>query len=584
MFSKIIKKCDFIGVTPRIFYKGHFRYKTISGGLLSIIILSFLISITIYFLHIFLSKKSFTIYENTVSITNPIKIWKKQDLSINVLDKYFNRIENASKIFSIYANIWSDLRYYENGEFKSKTEITEVPIEICNISSFEEHESLWKDEKFINESFCFSKESIDNKINSTRSYGDTNYTGIVFWITLCTNSSYKNDCYPLEESKKILDNVFIYVKILNYYFDHNLIDNNIIPYIKSDLIQASASIYKREWFLFQEVEYITDEGEIFNKNKKKNIQIFSSFYNSVDNREKPTVDNSFFALSLNMEGNKKIINRKYYKIQNLLADINGFFQIIYFTLCMLNYIYCFNKMNEEIINNNISNYIEFRNENIIPNLSPNSSFNRSSFILMNNNKNKKKFFTILNINKNYGKTVVKNDEKKTKNSFSFTPIRNLKNEKIISKDINEKEKKFIDKIKSNMNSRYFSLKFFQKFNPLLFFYPKKYFNSNNNIMKNFAFFEEVILHQLDVNQIIHKLNFIDKFEISFLSDKKRRLLFNYFQNPKIKLYMNNLFEDNNLSINFDSEKNGNEQLCFLKEIINIEINDKINNESTNYFL
>ena len=48
--------------------------------------------------------------------------------------------------------------------------------------------------------------------------------------------------------------------------------------------------------------------------------------------------------------------------------------------------------------------------------------------------------------------------------------------------------------------------------------------------------------------------------------------------------MNNLFEDNNLSINFDSEKNGNEQLCFLKEIINIEINDKINNESTNYFL
>ena len=583
MFSSIIKKCDFIGVSPRIFYKGHFRYKTISGGLLSIMIASFVLSISIYFIHIFLSKKSFTIYENTVTITNPKKIWKKQDLSINVLDKYFNRIENSSKIFSIYANIWSDLRYYENGELKSKTEIKEVPIELCNISSFEEQKSLWKDEKLINESFCFSKESIDNKINSTGSYGDTNYTGIVFWISLCTNNSNKNDCYPFEESKKILDNVFIYVKILDYYFDHNIMGNNIIPYIKSDLIQASASIYKREWFLFQEVEYITDEGEIFSEDKKNNIQIFSSFYNSVDNRENPTIDYSFFALSLNMEGNKKIIKRKYYKVQNLLADINGFFQMIYFTLSMLNYIYCFNKMNEEIINNNISNYIELKNDNIIPNISPNTSFNRSSLILINNNRIPKRYYTVLNLNNKYPKNVIKNDEKKTKNSNSFTPIRNLKKEQQI-RDIVEKDKTFIDNIKQKMNSKHFTLKFFQKFNPLLLFYPKKYFNSNNAIMKSFAFFEEIILHQLDVNQILHKLNFIDKFEISFLSNKRRRFLFNYFQNPKIKLYMNNLFEDNSSTTNFDSEKNGNEQLCLLKEIINLEINEKINNSSSNYIL
>ena len=582
MFSSIIKKCDFIGVSPRIFYKGHFRYKTISGGLLSIMIASFVLSISIYFIHIFLSKKSFTIYENTVTITNPRKIWKKQDLSINVLDKYFNRIENSSKIFSIYANIWSDIRYYENGEYKSKTEINEVPIEICNISSFEEQKSIWKNEKFINESFCFSKESIDNKINSTGTYGDTNYTGIVFWISLCTNNSNKNDCYPFEESKKILDNVFIYVKILDYYFDHNIIGNNIIPYIKSDLIQASASIYKREWFLFQEVEYITDEGQIFSKNKENNIQIFSSFYNSVDNRDNPTIDNSFFALSLNMEGNKKIIKRKYYKMQNLLSDINGFFQIVYFILTMINYIYCFNKMNEEIINNNICNYIDFKYDNVIHNLSPNSSFNKSSLFLMNKNQNQKRHFTILDLKRKYSQTVVKSDEKKTKTFISFTPINFIKKEKI--NDIDESDKNIIEIIKKKMNSKHFKLKFLQIFNPLLFFYPQKYFRSKNNMMKSFAFIEEIILHQLDINQILHKFNFIEKFEISFLSNKKRRSLFNYFQNPKIKFYINNLFEDNHSTINFDSEKNGNEQLSLLKDIINIEINEKINNQTSNYIL
>ena len=582
MLFSIIKKCDFIGVSPRIFYKGHFRYKTISGGLLSIIIISFLISISIYFFKIFISKKSFTIYENTVTITNPRKIWKKQDLSINVLDKYFNRIENSSKIFSIYANIWSDIRYYENGEYKSKTEINEVPIEICNISSFEEQKSIWKNEKFINESFCFSKESIDNKINSTGTYGDTNYTGIVFWISLCTNNSNKNDCYPIEESKKILDNVFIYVKILDYYFDHNIIGNNIIPYIKSDLIQASASIYKREWFLFQEVEYITDEGQIFSKNKENNIQIFSSFYNSVDNRDNPTIDNSFFALSLNMEGNKKIIKRKYYKMQNLLSDINGCFQIVYFILTMINYIYCFNKMNEEIINNNICNYIDFKYDNVIHNLSPNSSFNKSSLFLMNKNQNQKRHFTLLDLKRKYSQTVVKSDEKKTKTFISFTPINFIKKEKI--NDIDESDKNIIEIIKKKMNSKHFKLKFLQIFNPLLFFYPQKYFRSKNNMMKSFAFIEEIVLHQLDINQIIHKFNFIEKFEISFLSNKKRRSLFNYFQNPKIKFYINNLFEDNHSTINFDSEKNGNEQLSLLKDIINIEINEKINNQTSNYIL
>ena len=135
-----------------------------------------------------------------------------------------------------------------------------------------------------------------------------------------------------------------------------------------------------------------------------------------------------------------------------------------------------------------------------------------------------------------------------------------------------------------MNSKHFKLKFLQIFNPLLFFYPQKYFRSKNNMMKSFAFIEEIILHQLDINQILHKFNFIEKFEISFLSNKKRRSLFNYFQNPKIKFYINNLFENNHSTINFDSEKNGNEQLSLLKDIINIEINEKINNQTSNYIL
>ena len=592
MISSILKRCDFIGVSPKIYYKGHFRYRTESGGLLSIIITCLLIFLSTYFSYIFISRHSFTIYENTITKEKAKKIWKKEDFSIIILDKYFSKIENSSQIFSIYADIWTDKRYTENGTLKSKTEIHPVQLEQCNITSFNNF-NLWKDEKLINDSICFSQEAIDKKINSTGSYGETGYTGIVFWISLCMNNSIKNNCLPFEESKKILDNVFVYVKILDYYFDHNVITNNIIPYIRSDLIQASASIYKRQWYLFQEVEYITDVGEIFNSDKKQNINIFSSFYNSVDQRENPTIEKSFFALSLNMENTKKIIKKKYYKLQNLFSDISGFFQIIYVGILVINYVYCFNKMNEQIINESINNYIE-NSDNLISNISPDLSLNGSSIILKNNIKitppKKSTFINHLKFKEDQSShtIVFKGLEKpKKKKNFSFSPMNiQIENKcKLIVKDntsVNSRtnsHKKLFEKLESRFKKKKFSLTFFQAVNPYLLFCPYNYFYSKNKVMKNFAYLEEIILHQIDVNNILRKLNFIDKFEMAFFSNKKTRGVFNNCYNPKTKLYINNAFEDIDSIINFEMEQFENQEFLLLKEIISNEINEKVNNFS-----
>ncbi len=579
MLNTFLKKCDFIGVKPQIFYKGNFRYKTFLGGILSIFIIIILIFLSSYFLYTFLSKNSFTIYENTVTIKKATKKWKKQEFSINVLDKYFERIENASKIFSIYADIWTDTQINENGTIKSKTEIYSVPIEKCNNTLYE-ISTLWKEEKLINESICFSQEAINNNINLTGAYGETNYTGIVFWISLCTNNTYKNDCYPLEKSKQILDNVFIYVKILDYYFDHSLInDKSIIPYIRSDLIQASSSIYKRQWYLFQEIEYITDEGEIFNSEKKTQIQVLSSYYNSVDNRQNPTIPNCFFALSLNMEGTKKIIKKNYYKLQNLFADINGFFQIIYISIFIINYIYCFNKMNEHIMNDNISNYIEIKEKNFISNLSDNLCANKSSISLINVYNQKKYSSFEKGVNTN---TIIFKGENLKKN-YSVTPKLLIKNPNINSE---HGQQILFERIKHNYKKKNLRLSFFQAFNPILFLCPYNYFHCKNTIIRNFSCFQEILLHQLDINQLLNKLNFIDKFEISFFSSKKSRVLFNHSYNPKIKLYMNKLYNDNDneFNINFNAENNENDNIYLLREIVINQINDKVNNVSNDYFL
>ena len=599
MINQFLQKCDFIGVTPRLFFKGSFRFKTQIGGFLSLILSLFSFVISVYFIYIFFSKKTFTLYENIVTKTRAQKIYSRQDFSIILLDKYFQKIENSSQIYSIYADIWTDKRYYEQGEYKSKTVIVPVSIEKCNVSSYEKYYYLWKDEKLINESTCFSQEAINENINSTGVYGETGYTGIVFWLSLCTNTSTKNDCYPLEKSREILDNVFVYVKILDTYFNHGNLDNNAIEYIRSELIQASSSNYKRQWYLFQEVEYLSDDGILFIKQNKKTLTTLSSSYNSVDNRVNPTIENAFFALSLNMDGTKKIINRKYYKVQNLFSDINGLFQIAYFFCFSVNFIYCYNRMNQNIINHNINNYIEHSNENNI--FTKKNSMNNTNSVLLNNTnlhrqssyahyKNHK--FNISNFsqaNLNRVRTLFNNNY-----TSSLTPLNNRRrnnneqNKKNDNKESKEtpllssekNRKKIYEMLENKFHKIKIYLNCFQLMNPQIVFCPITLIHHKNRKLRNFAVVTEIILNQLDISNLLKKINFIDKFNISFFRDEKIRGIFSQCFNPQTKIFFKTLLHDNT----YKSKNEEDEETNLLKEIINFEIIEKISAHHGNSFL
>ena len=565
MISSFFKRLDFIGVTPRIFYKGDFRFKTSTGGGLSLGLSLFMLIISLYFISIFFSRNSFTLYENTVTISRAKKMYSRQDFSITVLDKYFQKIENSSKIYSIYADIWTDKRYYEDGILKPKTQIFPISFENCNISSYEKYH-LWKDEKLINESICFSEESIKDNINSTGVFGETGYTGIVFWISICSNSSLKNDCYPFEKSKEILDNIFIYIKVLDVYFNHNNLHNNAIPYIRSDLIQASSSVYKRQWYLFQEVEYISDEGILFYKYNKKKLTTFSSTYNSIDERINPTINNSFFVLSLNMDGTKKIINRKYYKIQDLFSDINGLFQMGYNFIFCLNFIYCYNRMNEKIINSNICNYLEHNQSNVI---SKKYCLNVSNSISLNNklNNSNEQVSSLINktpklnyrrINSSFKNFLSVNNEKQMILKQKSLQLNNFTNSKSL-------------KIQKLENKKFkIHLSFFQSFNLHLILCPKNLIFHHNAIIRNFSIIEEIILNQFDVINLLNKINLMDKFELSFFSDENRKSFYNCY-NPQIKFIAKRHINEN---ITFKIKKEN--EIDILKKIVNQEILNKLN--------
>lgn len=512
--NSLLSSIDFIGVTPQLYHNERMNHKSLFGGIISIIISISILSFSFYFFYVLISKNSFTIYENNIKNPSSTKQWG-DDFSIIVLDKYLNILDNANRLFDISASIFTDQRIkLNNGSVISNTVMNDVNVSECQISNWTNF-LLWRDEKLINSSTCFSPNN--QNLNSTGVFGATGYTGIVFWIHFCANdtSINKTDCFSIEEIKETLDNVFVYVKFLNYYFDHNVYRNYVFPYVYSELLQGSSSVYKRQWYEFQNHNYISDNGLIFTMAKSTNVTVLASGYNSIDLRMHTTVNNTFFAVSLNMLDTEHQIHRSYYKVQNLLADCGGILKAILIigqslTFIQSNLLY-FQEVidcdaNYRLLQNDYERRSRFLYKFKLPSLQPkndhkNLNMHSQGDILANSNSNSNMFGgnSAMNLkitNHHYSKNQIENKNvlypKKTqligRNTTTRIPVK-------------------------------ISLSFKDVINPMLFFAPRKYCHHSDMSVRVFSRLLAIMMRQLSVTQIINSINRFERAE-RVLLDKK----------------------------------------------------------------
>ena len=267
-----------------------------------------------------------------------------------------------------------------------------------------------------------------------------------------------------------------------------------------------------------------------------------------------------------MDGTKKIINRKYYKIQDLFSDINGLFQMGYNFIFCLNFIYCYNRMNEKIINSNICNYLEHNQSNVI---SKKYCLNVSNSISLNNklNNSNEQVSSLINktpklncrkINSSFKNFLSVNNEKQMILKQKSLQLNNFTNSKSL-------------KIQKLENKKFkIHLSFFQSFNLHLILCPKNLIFHHNAIIRNFSIIEEIILNQFDVINLLKKINLMDKFELSFFSDENRKSFYNCY-NPQIKFIAKRHINEN---ITFKIKKEN--EIDILKKIVNQEILNKLN--------
>ena len=405
-----IKKIDFL------YQEAHFTLnkngdtglKTVFGGILSLIAILLSILVSFYFIIRLLLKKDATVIVST-----------KQDSNINLLYSYklpflfrltdtFATPLDYLKIYDVKVNFWYNIpNVNDNITIQHYTNLT---FKKCNIyEHLNDFKKYFINDKDLESFFCLDPR--DDNITFFGSYGDINpFSFLHFEFFICNNQTKNNQCFSKDIIKKILNDAYLDLRYINYNIESNKKKVKSIS-IKSERIPISYSIYKRLWINLKTIEFITDNGLIFSRNKKEIFHQFSNLRIDTDLRD---VDNgimpgNFFSLTFSLNGEVSIYNKIYTKLQNVLATIGGVIKAITFFSHIINYYNARNSYYKKIIKDFlIDNHIIRKNKSFLMN----KTYKISN---LGNNSNSK-----INIKENNQQSIIINNlENKLKNKDNF---------------------------------------------------------------------------------------------------------------------------------------------------------------------
>jgi hypothetical protein len=527
--QNLFKNLDYLGTKPKFFINGNSSSKTLFGGLLSILAAIIILASSGYFIYLLFSRTSFNVLLSEDFNQRPVKSWNEPEFSVMLQNRLLADIPEKERIYGITAQTWCNKPVEQaDGTTKQITEILPVKVEKCDVSrNFANGTDLWRDQKLINDSYCITP---GQNISSIRLFGENDYCGVVFWLHKCQNSTTKKDCYPDDYITKELQNIFVLTRFRDYYFDHNLVGETGIPYVYSDLQQASISAYKRAWYLFRNVEYESDGGYIFPENEVYEYTNLAGTREATDLRASPTIPGSFMVISLNMYQLKQKFYRKYYKAQNMIADLGGLLKGILMLATLINFYFSDKLYYNEIINNSIYNYDDnefFYEGKLGETKTASKLYNIVSLNSQLNYHTKPK--DMLNLDPDQITNINIQRSEFTKNTMTTNRKKVLNNERELNVINNSEHIK-----KANVQAlgkRRFNLSLKEILFPVLCFKNQSY---SMRKMKLFEDLNKIIETQLDLNTIIRNQNIIDKLSFIFVSHKHKLLLDNcvnpYYKN------------------------------------------------------
>jgi hypothetical protein len=322
---KLIQKVDLIGNRIGFKIENSFYFKSVFGGTLTIILAMVSISTLVNFgLPLFTRTNPKVTSTNSYEELPYINLTTNFPLAVNVVKRGAIPLEN----FESYYNITMISYNTKMNDGLPKVTLTPINMRICKEEDFQGRLSQFnKIANPVNFSQYFCLPSNQN-LEIYGVIGTTNVNYLALLINKCTNGS-QIICKKDEEITSQFQNLFIQYISSDYYFDSK---NNTLPgqiYFKSTNIPITSDFYKRTYFYYQNVEYSTDGGYIFESEEKLNYYHLDSYKEQIFfTKSAAFTPYTLSEITITLNPIKTVYFRSYYKLQQLAADMGGIIKAI----------------------------------------------------------------------------------------------------------------------------------------------------------------------------------------------------------------------------------------------------------------
>jgi hypothetical protein len=207
-------------------------------------------------------------------------------------------------------------------------------------------------------SYCIDKSSVLDFISLV---GDTPSKWLDIFVEKCDNKTSLVTCQSKETIDKATADLIISPTIIESFTDSTDFENpgKIVTYLSG--LPISSTMYKRHYIYYDRVKFNSDSGYIFEDIQSTEYLSFQRLYTDINFAGASLRPNSFGEITFQFNKIQKIFNRRYLKVQEVLASVGGFLNALYIIANLINFFIARKLYFAELFDNNFYDLVEEEN-------------------------------------------------------------------------------------------------------------------------------------------------------------------------------------------------------------------------------
>jgi hypothetical protein len=326
---RLITSFDFLGAEPQTFIFRQTRFKTLFGGIISLLAATSIIASSLYFISTSFMKKEVNVISNRTS--SFYKNFNHTAVPFLLFPANMRGDLYDSNILYPVVQYWA---YYP--ENQGVVNITMLTVKQCDMSDVIGYESLFLDFKDLDRHYCYDKGG--KNLTLFGNYGDivNGYSKMHIYLSTCVNGSLYNpnpDKYTCAPSETIVNSLTaLPVHVYATYPDNDINFKNdthpFITYLKTEDFTMSWGNKNTYLYVVSKLFVYSDFGFIFEDIVEK--ESYTGHVGQTLTLAGSTffVQESFGMILVNLNDKADMHYRSYTKFESLVANISGVIDLI----------------------------------------------------------------------------------------------------------------------------------------------------------------------------------------------------------------------------------------------------------------